>query len=55
MTKLHLVQYKLKPECVAENELRWCEDGRLAHIRDFRYVPYIAQDASFELMTGAGP
>ncbi len=29
-------------------ELRW-EDGRLAAIRDFRYVPYIAREAPIEL------
>ena len=29
-------------------ELRW-QDGRLAAIRDFRYVPYVAREASIEL------
>jgi RNA polymerase sigma-70 factor (ECF subfamily) len=31
-------------------ELTW-ENGRIAHIRDFRYVPYIAQEGFFELET----
>ena len=30
-------------------ELDWADDGRLASIRDFRYVPYIAQDSSITL------
>lgn len=34
-------------------ELRW-EGGRLAAIRDFRYVPYIAQDVRFDMADEAG-
>jgi RNA polymerase sigma factor (sigma-70 family) len=30
-------------------ELGWTDDGRLASIRDFRYVPYIARDGSITL------
>ena len=30
-------------------ELCWADDGRLASIRDFRYVPYITQDSSITL------
>ncbi len=28
------------------------EDGRVSSIRDFRYVPYIAAEADFELIDG---
>lgn len=31
-------------------ELRWADDGRLASIRDFRYVPYITRDGSIALV-----
>lgn len=30
-------------------ELGWASDGRLASIRDFRYVPYITQESSIRL------
>ena len=30
-------------------ELDWADDGRLASIRDFRYVPYITRDSSITL------
>ena len=30
-------------------DLGWADDGRLASIRDFRYVPYITQDSSITL------
>lgn len=30
-------------------ELGWADDGRLASIRDFRYVPYAAQDSAITL------
>ena len=30
-------------------ELGWADDGRLATIRDFRYVPYITRDGSIVL------
>ena len=30
-------------------EFEWADDGRLASIRDFRYVPYIARDGSITL------
>jgi hypothetical protein len=29
------------------------EDGRVTSIRDFRYVPYIAAEAEFEIVTAA--
>jgi len=31
-------------------ELGWADDGRLASIRDYRYVPYIARDAAIALV-----
>jgi hypothetical protein len=30
-------------------ELGWADDGRMASIRDFRYVPYIARDGAITL------
>ena len=45
-----LAAYVAKAEAPAYFILLQWENGRVANIRDFRYVPYIAREADFEVL-----
>ena len=48
--ELVLAAYVAKAEAPAYFILLEWENGRVANIRDFRYVPYIAREAAFEVL-----
>ena len=48
--ELVLAAYVAKAEAPAYFILLQWENGRVANIRDFRYVPYIAREADFEVL-----